>query len=270
MSANRLTIVAALFVSGAVVCAASNGSRWTAVELDELRSLSIAQLEPLPPDPTNRVADDPRDVVGGASGDHAPQGQVERVLERLPAPPATVAAPRATDLEVAVGHRSVALDRALDLREELRVPPQPARPARVTRAVVQHGAPPPRQRGDGHEARRVRPVLEQQAPAVHEAVEPCAIVRPEAAPERQVVRPVQHVDGIHLDAAHVLDEPDEPSRRERAAARPGEVLAREEQRRHRAQRNRASRHRAAAYHRPAARGLHHGPLGGGRRPTRGM
>ena len=35
-----------LFVRGAVVCAASNGSRWTAVELDELRSLSIAQLEP--------------------------------------------------------------------------------------------------------------------------------------------------------------------------------------------------------------------------------
>ncbi len=60
MSANRLTIVAALFVSGAVVCAASNGSRWTAVELDELRSLSIAALEPVPPDPTNRVADDPR------------------------------------------------------------------------------------------------------------------------------------------------------------------------------------------------------------------
>ena len=61
MSANRLLVVTALLVSGAVVCAASgrNGS-WTAAQLDELRSLSIAELEPLPADPTNRVADDPR------------------------------------------------------------------------------------------------------------------------------------------------------------------------------------------------------------------
>jgi cytochrome c peroxidase len=61
MSANRLLIVTALLVSGAVVCAASNGSgSWTAAQLDELRSLSMAALEPVPADPTNRVADDPR------------------------------------------------------------------------------------------------------------------------------------------------------------------------------------------------------------------
>jgi cytochrome c peroxidase len=61
MSANRLLMVTALLVSGAVVCAASSGSGpWTAAQLDELRSLSIAGLEPVPPDPTNRVADDPR------------------------------------------------------------------------------------------------------------------------------------------------------------------------------------------------------------------
>jgi cytochrome c peroxidase len=61
MSANRLLIVTALLVSGAVVCTATcpSGS-WTAAQLDELRSLSIAELEPAPADPTNRVADDPR------------------------------------------------------------------------------------------------------------------------------------------------------------------------------------------------------------------
>ena len=60
MSANRLLIVTALIVSG-VVCAAGSGTgSWTAAQLDELRSLSIAALEPVPADPTNRVADDPR------------------------------------------------------------------------------------------------------------------------------------------------------------------------------------------------------------------
>ena len=32
---------------------------WTPAQLDELRSLSLLALDPLPPDPTNRVADDP-------------------------------------------------------------------------------------------------------------------------------------------------------------------------------------------------------------------
>ena len=58
MTANRFLVVMALLVSGAGVCAAGGG--WTAAQLDELRSLSIAELEPLPADPTNRVADDPR------------------------------------------------------------------------------------------------------------------------------------------------------------------------------------------------------------------
>jgi cytochrome c peroxidase len=61
MSANRLLIATALLVSGAVVCAGNGESgSWTAAQLDELRSLSLAGLEPLPADPTNRVADDPR------------------------------------------------------------------------------------------------------------------------------------------------------------------------------------------------------------------
>ncbi|WP_291980580.1 cytochrome c peroxidase [Luteitalea sp.] len=40
--------------------AASTRTRWTTAQLEELRSMSITELPPLPPDPTNRVADDPR------------------------------------------------------------------------------------------------------------------------------------------------------------------------------------------------------------------
>jgi cytochrome c peroxidase len=59
--ANRLLIVTALIVGGAIVCGAGSGAGvWTAAQLDELRSLSLAGLEPVPADPTNRVADDPR------------------------------------------------------------------------------------------------------------------------------------------------------------------------------------------------------------------
>lgn len=61
MSANRLLIVTVLLVAGAALRAAGGGpASWTAAQLDELRSLSLAALEPPPPDPTNRVADDPR------------------------------------------------------------------------------------------------------------------------------------------------------------------------------------------------------------------
>lgn len=38
---------------------------WTAAELAQLRSLSLAELGPLPDDPTNRVADDPRAAALG-------------------------------------------------------------------------------------------------------------------------------------------------------------------------------------------------------------
>jgi len=43
-----------------VSTAASRRIVWTTAQLEELRSMSITELEPLPPDPTNRVADDPR------------------------------------------------------------------------------------------------------------------------------------------------------------------------------------------------------------------
>jgi cytochrome c peroxidase len=61
MSATRLVVLAAVLLGGAVVCAASGGSSsWSSAQLEELRSLSLAELEPLSADPTNRVADDPR------------------------------------------------------------------------------------------------------------------------------------------------------------------------------------------------------------------
>ena len=61
MTANRLLTLAAFLVLGATLTSAtSNAGRWSAAQLEELRSLSLSALEPLPADPTNRVADDPR------------------------------------------------------------------------------------------------------------------------------------------------------------------------------------------------------------------
>jgi cytochrome c peroxidase len=62
MSAKCFVAGAALLLS-TVICTANGGSDpWSAAQLAELRSLSIAELEPVPVDPTNRVADDPRAV----------------------------------------------------------------------------------------------------------------------------------------------------------------------------------------------------------------
>jgi cytochrome c peroxidase len=51
----------------AVACAATStdGGRWSDEQIDEIRSLWIGELEPLPPDPTNRYADDPSAVALG-------------------------------------------------------------------------------------------------------------------------------------------------------------------------------------------------------------
>jgi cytochrome c peroxidase len=69
MNAKRIATAAislALLAAAALTTvAATRGDRWSAEELETLRSLSLAQLEPLPPDPTNRVADDPRAVQLG-------------------------------------------------------------------------------------------------------------------------------------------------------------------------------------------------------------
>ena len=57
----RLLAATALVLLFAIASIASSSrGEWTSGQLDELRSMSLTELEPLPPDPTNRVADDPR------------------------------------------------------------------------------------------------------------------------------------------------------------------------------------------------------------------
>ena len=61
MSAIRFVMISAMLLAGVTAVATTSASDgWSAAQLDELRSLSLAALEPVPADPTNRVADDPR------------------------------------------------------------------------------------------------------------------------------------------------------------------------------------------------------------------
>lgn len=60
MTRNRVISLLAGLLFGAVpVAAAPDRDVWSAAQLAELRSLSLAELAPLPADPTNRFADDP-------------------------------------------------------------------------------------------------------------------------------------------------------------------------------------------------------------------
>jgi len=60
-AANRFVMLVALLSPGMTLAAAATVShQWSAAQLDELRSLALAALDPVPADPTNRVADDPR------------------------------------------------------------------------------------------------------------------------------------------------------------------------------------------------------------------
>lgn len=61
----RTRLLAALAAIVASTAAGVQAHRWSEEEVEELRSLWIGSLEPLPPDPTNRVADDPRAVALG-------------------------------------------------------------------------------------------------------------------------------------------------------------------------------------------------------------
>ena len=61
-----LGIVAVLLASAVWAYAAPGRSQWSAQERTILRSLSIASLEPLAPDPSNRFGDDPRAAALGA------------------------------------------------------------------------------------------------------------------------------------------------------------------------------------------------------------
>ena len=58
---NRIFAVAVLVLLATITTVTASGrGGWTGAQLEELRSMSLAELESLPRDPTNRVADDPR------------------------------------------------------------------------------------------------------------------------------------------------------------------------------------------------------------------
>jgi cytochrome c peroxidase len=58
---NRILAVAVLVLLATIATVTASGrGGWTDAEVEELRSMSLAGLESPPPDPTNRVADDPR------------------------------------------------------------------------------------------------------------------------------------------------------------------------------------------------------------------
>jgi len=60
-AANRFVVLSLLLLLGVTVAATTPAADgWSPAQLDELRSLSLGALEPVPADPTNRVADDPR------------------------------------------------------------------------------------------------------------------------------------------------------------------------------------------------------------------
>ncbi|HEU4522549.1 MAG TPA: cytochrome c peroxidase [Thermoanaerobaculia bacterium] len=66
MNSKRAMISLAVAAVATLVSAAgTRRSDWTAAQVQELRQLSIAELETLPPDPSNRFADDPRAVKLG-------------------------------------------------------------------------------------------------------------------------------------------------------------------------------------------------------------
>ena len=66
MTKKRIATAAIVILAAALTTvAATRGDRWSDEELEILRGLSLSELEPLPADPTNRVADDPRAVQLG-------------------------------------------------------------------------------------------------------------------------------------------------------------------------------------------------------------
>jgi hypothetical protein len=74
------------------------------------------------------------------------------------------------------------------------------------------------------------PVLEEQPAAIGEALEGLPVVGPEAAPQRQVMGSLHHVDRVELEPAHVLDEGDQGARGQPARPRAREVLSGQEER----------------------------------------
>lgn len=62
MNLRWMTSAALMLAAAMTTLAASGRDDWTSAEAEQLRSLSLAELEPLPADPTNRFAEDPRAV----------------------------------------------------------------------------------------------------------------------------------------------------------------------------------------------------------------
>src|SRR5690606_25163683 len=58
-------VLVLLAVGGTVIWQARSGSGWSDTERQTIAALSLAALPPLPPDPSNRVADDPRAIELG-------------------------------------------------------------------------------------------------------------------------------------------------------------------------------------------------------------
>ncbi len=194
------------------------------------------------------------EVPARVNGEHAGHPEVvQRVLHRPPVPPAAATPGGPLALELGVPHGAAGADQLGHGAEQAAVLAEPARPAGVAHAVVEHRAPPPRQHRDRHEARGVGPVLHEEPAAIDETVEARAIERPEAAPDREVVRAVDHVDGVHLDAARVLREAEEAAGRERVAAGPPEVLPVEEEGADRVARKEARASAPAAHFTEAAK-----------------
>ncbi|MEZ5293276.1 MAG: cytochrome c peroxidase [Vicinamibacterales bacterium] len=65
MTTGTSALILAVFLAALTGVAASATRGWTDEQLAQLRSMSLAELEPIPPDPTNRVADDSRAVELG-------------------------------------------------------------------------------------------------------------------------------------------------------------------------------------------------------------
>ena len=65
VAALGIAVVASAFAFSAGVFRPSARAPWTADEIELLRSLWIGSLSPLPPDPSDRVADDPRAATLG-------------------------------------------------------------------------------------------------------------------------------------------------------------------------------------------------------------
>ena len=182
---------------------------------------------------------------------------VEGMRRGLAIPPAG-GFPRIRSLEVGVGERAALLDRLLDGSHRALVVLRPEGPvpiARPIRIAVHHPAP-AREMVGRHQAGGMRPVLEEQAAPVDETIERLLVVGTEAAPQRQVMRAVNDVDRVELDAARVGGERQQGARGEPAGPRAGEVLAFEKERRGGAERDpdgRGALRRRAASHQAKSR-----------------